>query len=361
MELKLIYVAIYLVVVLLSLWLVFKLNRLHSELQLKGFKYLIIALTGIMLFSIISIIDYYSEVIFRLDEKPFYIYDFIMVISLIITFLSIFYLVEITQKDHITWRFYTVIFLSGGSLVAEALEPMPISYIISSTFEIAAMLLLVYLVFSYAKELKPYVVNYNYYIIGTTGLALLAISLAVGVLSQFAYVFTEISIYDVISELSAIVTVVGLYLIIFAVTLKPLSVFAILAKPKALIILTDEGDPLYEYYFNQNLLNIERKNLRDLIIGVYITIKNMLKKDTYIQSIKTNNFSITGTRKDSTVALLLTERTTLMVKSIVETIHEIFTKELAKELTSKEPKTINLEKLGKFDHIVKYYLTQLIR
>ncbi len=361
MELKLVYVAIYIIVILSSLWLTYKLYKLHNELQLKGFKYLIITLAGLISFSILSIIDYYSEIIIRVDSKPFYVYDFIMVISLIIAFLSLFYLAEISQKDHITWRFYTAIFLAGGALVAESLEPIPMSYIFSSTFEVAAMILLVYVIYSYAKELKPYVVDYKYYIIGTTGLALLALSLIVGVLTQLTYAFTRAEVYGIISELSTTITIGGLYLIIFAITLKPLSVFAILAKPKALIILTDEGDPLYEYYFDQNLSNIERKNLRDLIIGAYITIKNMLKEDTYIQTVKTNNFAITGTRKDSTVALLLTEKTTIMVKSIIETIHEIFAKELAKELTSKEPKTINIEKLGKFDHVIKYYLTQLIR
>ncbi len=361
MEMEIIYISLYVIIILSSLYLIYKLRNLYGEMKLKGFTYLIISLASLIIYSIFSIMNYQSEILIELGENFLNVYDIIMTVSLIIDFLSIFYLVETSKNEHITWKFYVFLFLSGGSLVAESLKPMMLSYIFSSTFEITAISLLIYLIYSYAKELKPYMAKYRYYIIGISGLELLAISLIVGVSSQFAYFFTRISIYDVISELSTTITVVGLYFIILPITLKPLSIFAILAKPKALVILTEEGDPLYEYYFDQRLSSIERANLRDLLMGVYITIKNMIRnEEAYIKLIKTNKFSIVGVQYKPTITLLLAEKTTIMVRNIIEAIHGLFVKELAGELLGKKPKEINMESLGKFDHIIKYYLTQLI-
>ena len=361
MDLTYIYIAIYLLILLLTGVILYQLIKRLGEIDLLGFKILIVSMSGIALFSTVSIIDYFTEYTIIIDGKPLYINDFIMVFSITIAYLSLFYLIEVTQKDRLTWRILLAIFFAGGSVVAEMLEQNLLSYILSASFEVAAMALLIYAIYDYAMELKPHVVHFKYYLIGLSGLTLLALAITVGAISQLLFVATKGYVYSVVSEMSAGLALLGLNLVIYPVILRPLSVFAIIAKPKAFMIITKEGDPLYEYYFDRNLSSIERKNLRDLLIGVYITVKNMLEEDTFIKYVETSKFSIMGSVYENTVALFLTMKSTIILYDILKTLHGIFEKELSETIKGENYESIDIEKLAHFDYVVKYYLTQLAR
>ncbi|MGQ4892784.1 MAG: hypothetical protein ACP6IP_09905 [Candidatus Njordarchaeia archaeon] len=361
MQLNIYFSLIYIILAIVAFILAGKFWTIYVDFPIPAFKQYIYLVTSIGLFSVVYTLNYFTDVKFSFGMERIYLMDTMMTLLALITVFIFFNLMENATGVGYSWRMLVFTFALGGSFVGELTEIGLFSYIVSGGIEIFGILFFLAVFGLNLREVKRLVAYPKYYNYNIIGLLLMILGVIQGTLFGLLNVFNKSLVIVVFAETWGVEFIVGMLLILYAALNRPLSIISIVAEPTALVMISNEGEILYNYFFKKSMDKLKRKRVLDMISGLFLEVKDIKENESILEEIKTSSFSIIGKTGKYVTGLFIVGKKTGISYQLISLVTEIFDQEVGQKVKEGKLEEINIEELGRFDHIVKYYLDQVAR